>query len=516
MIENILIFILFLGPLIFIHELGHFLFARFFGVRVEVFSIGFGPKLIRKKIGDTEYALSLIPLGGYVKMFGDDPFKKDEISKEEQGYSFNHKSKLARFWIVFGGPLANFIMAFVLFFVLNLFGQKIPELKLGVVEKNSTLFNYGFRSSDILLKVNNRSIDNPGDILTDDKIYSSLVHRINEEVKVTFNSKSIDFLKLFMKTPPILRKPIVVNLKGEKFVVSAEKNKIDWKISLEEIYNINLPKIYLNKVSKDLKSVDSSIELSKKNNENYLDVLRKNNYFGLDLQVKSISMGSAAEKAGIKAGDVIISLNNVQVNNFEQLKRTLQNTKGPSTKIKIFTNGVLKQLSVTPKISKNETKDVKNKPVKLIGVYSNAEFIEPKLVNTKPKSIPVSIKLAALKTKDSIYMTFDFFIKLITAKISAKSIGGPLSIGKVAAASFKTSFSYFLQLMGLISINLGVINLFPVPVLDGGHIMFLIVELFNRNPLSRRKMEIAQQFGLSLLLMLMGWSLINDFTRLFN
>ncbi len=120
MIQGIGIFILFLFPLVLVHELGHFFFARLFGVRVEVFSIGFGPKLFKFVKGGTQYAVSLIPLGGYIKMFGDDPFKKDEISEEERQYSFNHKGKWARFWIIFGGPLTNLIFAFMLFFILLL------------------------------------------------------------------------------------------------------------------------------------------------------------------------------------------------------------------------------------------------------------------------------------------------------------------------------------------------------------------------------------------------------------
>ena len=135
MIEKVLIFILFLGPLVFFHELGHFLFARLFGVRVETFSIGFGPKLFRFKRGDTEYCASLIPLGGYVKMFGDDPLNKDAIPEHERAYSFTHKSKWARFWIVFGGPLANFILAFFIFFNLLLVGEKVPEVRVGVLSE---------------------------------------------------------------------------------------------------------------------------------------------------------------------------------------------------------------------------------------------------------------------------------------------------------------------------------------------------------------------------------------------
>ncbi|MFW5872148.1 MAG: site-2 protease family protein [bacterium] len=120
MLEKILIFIVFLCPIVFVHELGHFLFARLFGVRVEVFSIGFGPKLLKWKKKTTEYAISLIPLGGYVKMFGDDPLNKDELPEEERKYSYVHKNKWAKFWIIFGGPLANIIFAYILYIYVSI------------------------------------------------------------------------------------------------------------------------------------------------------------------------------------------------------------------------------------------------------------------------------------------------------------------------------------------------------------------------------------------------------------
>jgi regulator of sigma E protease len=143
-LEKIGIFIIFLCPLVFFHELGHFLFARFFGVRVQVFSIGFGPKIFKLVKNGTEYAISLIPLGGYVKMFGDDPFSSDEIPEEERKYAFTHKGKWARFWIVFGGPLANFIMAFCIFYLLLLSGEKVPEARFGFVSDQSVFINMGF------------------------------------------------------------------------------------------------------------------------------------------------------------------------------------------------------------------------------------------------------------------------------------------------------------------------------------------------------------------------------------
>ena len=151
-LEKLAIFILFLGPLVFFHELGHFLFARFFGVRVEVFSIGFGPKIFKFKRGDTEYAVSLIPLGGYVKMYGDDPLNRDQIPASERKNSFTFKGKWARFWIVMGGPLANLIMAYFIFLSLLLTGEKMPELKVGVLPQTSQFYSLGIRSGDIIKK----------------------------------------------------------------------------------------------------------------------------------------------------------------------------------------------------------------------------------------------------------------------------------------------------------------------------------------------------------------------------
>ena len=172
--------------------------------------------------------------------------------------------------------------------------------------------------------------------------------------------------------------------------------------------------------------------------------------------------------------------------------------------------GKIIDFDITP-----DVQDIKGKKVKLIGVYSSGEWNPPKFVETESKGIFGSFPIAYDRTVDSIVKTFVGFKKLITSEVSIKNIGGPISIGKSAADSFQTSLSYFFQIMALISVNLGVINLFPIPVLDGGHIMFIIMEIVNRGPLSRRKMEIAQQFGLSLLLLLTVAALYNDFSRLF-
>ena len=523
LLEKVIIFIIFLGPLVFFHELGHFLFARLFGVRVEVFSIGFGPKLFKKKWGDTEYAVSAIPLGGYVKMFGDDPFSKDDIPEADRAKSFTHQGKWARFWIVMGGPLANFILAFVIFFSLLIVGERIPEIKIGAVTTESSLYQNGLRTGDVLVKVNNSDVYNPSDLMVDgNTTVSSLTIKRNGETKeLSVNFPGDKFFDEVLKYPPFLRKPYVVDQNANRFALSVTKGQIDFKHSVEELANLeNVKTLYIYPIAKteDLSGdiVKTDLSAGKEITVNFTDLksllvaLDDHGLKTIDLMVRSVNMGSPADKVGIKSDDVFVSLEGEKVYSFEDLRTRLQTIAKNEVTVEVFSKGELKKLSVAPESSTQE-----GKTVKLLGVYSFIEVIKTNFVLTKSKGLFTSVTVAVSRTWDSMKKTVDGFVKLITNQVSLKSIGGPLAIGKVAHDSFNTSLSYFFQLMALISVNLGVINLFPIPVLDGGHIMFIVLEIINRGPLSRRKMEIAQQVGLSVLLMLMVGAIFNDVTRFF-
>jgi regulator of sigma E protease len=521
--EKILVFILFLGPLVFFHELGHFLFARFFGVRVETFSLGFGPKIFKIKRGATEYVVSAIPLGGYVKMYGDDPFNKDDIPEDQQIFSFTHKNKWARFWIIAGGPLANFILAFALFFALLLTGERIPEIKLGFIAKDSVLFQSGLRTGDVLQQINGAEIYNPSDLVLDGKgeIKNIVVRRKSELTSLPVNFKGDKFFEEVIKHPPFLRKPIVVDSLSKRYIISLEKNSVDLLRSIEEIAaEENVKKIFVYPVlpEQDLSKDEIKFDL---NNGREIAVnystasdfsleLEKNGFHTLDLIVKSVNMNSPADKAGIKGNDLFVSLEGKKVFSFEELRTQLQTYDKKEVTVEIYHEGKLKKLILAPEITQDE-----GKTLRLLGVYSFVEIQKLNSVHTQSKGFFGSIKHASLRTIDAVKKTVDGFVKLITNQVSLKSIGGPLAIGKVAHDSFNTSLSYFFQLMALISVNLGVINLFPIPVLDGGHILFIILEVLNGGPLSRRKMELAQQIGLSLLLMLMVGAIFNDVTRFF-
>lgn len=522
MLEKILIFILFLGPLVFFHELGHFLFARFFGVRVEVFSLGFGPKILKFKRGDTDYCLSLIPLGGYVKMFGDDPLNKDAIAVEDRPYTFTHKGKWVRFWIVMGGPLANFLMAYVLFFFLLLGGEKVPEIRVGAVPETSVLYEMGFRVGDSLRKLNERTILSPTDIALEGntRIEKMTVERNGEFLEIQVGMSGDAFFEEFVTYPPVFRKPYLLDRSGEKSVLAINGEDVDFLHSLDEIaltrgaleiQIYKLPKIYEEESLKtqELEMLASkTIEINESND--FFQSLYDLGFAPLDLSIKSLQQGAAGDKAGLQNEDIIVALDGKPVYSFDHLRTSLQKTTEAQMNLTYWRGGEESQVLIEPIVTNVDGEDLK-----LIGIYSSAEFVPLKFIQTESMGFFGSLGVAVTRTIDVTFKTIEGFKKLFTGQVSLKTIGGPIAIGKVASDSFNTSLTYFFQLMALISINLGIINLLPIPVLDGGHILFIFLEIFNRGPLSKKKMEVAQQVGLSFLLVLMFGAIFNDIMRFF-
>lgn len=512
MVESIGIFILFLCPLVFFHELGHFFFARLFGVKVEVFSLGFGPKLLKFKKGDTQYAFSLIPLGGYVKMYGEDILAQHEIPEELRRISFCYKNKWQRFWIAFGGPLANFIFAFILFFGLSLSGERLPEFKLGIVGSGDSFYEMGFRTGDVLKRVNGKVLNGPTDFPAgEDVIIKNVsIKRFEKEKTISVNRSAEDFFKGISKYSPFLRDSTLVNSNGDKYVLSKSSTDFNAKLSLDQLISIN-KKLFIFKqnIDQSKRKPREFIEASVSRKELLKELVDKG-YYPQGLVVKSVKMDSAADVSGLKSGDILYKLDGKNVYSFEELRNGLQDIDKKKISLSIFRKGNSLNIVIEPRLE-----EVEGKAVKLIGVFSSVNYLMPNFFTTESKGFVASIIFAGNKTVDTIVKTYIGFKKLISGGVSRKNIGGPIAIGKVATDSFNTSMAYFFQIMAMISVNLGLINLFPIPVLDGGHIMFILFEVINRGPLSRRKMEIAQQVGLSIILLLMFTALFNDFSRFF-
>ncbi len=520
MFQSILIFVLFLGPLIFFHELGHFMFARLFGVRVEVFSIGFGPKILKWRRKDTEYALSVIPLGGYVKMFGDDPFREQPLTDAEKAVAFNHKSKWARFWIVFGGPLANFVLAFFLYFALVTTGEKVPEMRLGPVPANTLLYDAGFRSGDVLRSLNGRPLASYDDLgSTDSTVESVEVRRRGADVSLATSFTPQQFADLMVEhSSGALRAPALVDSQGGLWALSPREGIYDVSFALEEA---SLPgaQVWLHRVKGEwTDNAEPKLHVGAErlgpfdSEAAFWAELARRRLFPLDLTVGSIVMQSPADKAGLRKGDLITAVGGQPVRSFEDLRSQVQKVEaGKGLLVSFMRDGKTHDVQLRP-----EMREVDKRKTMTIGVFSGLRVVTPRMLETRPAGVVDAIEQAWSRTVDGVVKTFSGYKKLITNEVGLNNIGGPLAIGKVASDSFNISLSMFFRLMAIISINLGVINLFPIPVLDGGHIMFLGFELLNRGPLSRRKLELAQRFGVSFLFLLIFIALFNDISRLIS
>ena len=227
----------------------------------------------------------------------------------------------------------------------------------------------------------------------------------------------------------------------------------------------------------------------------------------VELMVDALQDDGAAAQVGIKKGDIVVKFNDEDILAFHHLRENLENYSQDMVRLGVWREGELRYFELKPKV-----KEINGKDTKLVGVVSAMEYLGLKLVDREGLGFAVSFMAAFKRTGDAMKKIVDGIKKIFFGDIPLNQIGGPLRIGKVASDSFDTSISYFFQIMAFISINLGIINLLPIPVLDGGHIMFIFFEILNRKPLSRKKMEIAQQVGFSLLVFLMLGALFNDFS----
>ncbi|MCP3851527.1 MAG: RIP metalloprotease RseP [Gammaproteobacteria bacterium] len=349
-------FILVLGVLIFVHELGHFLFAKLFGVKVLKFSLGFGNKVISRKWGETEYLISAFPLGGYVKMYGE--HTGDDVDPSLEARSFAHKSVWQRFGIVFGGPLFNILFAIFLFFAIFSFSG-LPE------------------------------------------------------------------------------------------------------------------------------AVDNTI-------------------------IGEVTENSAAQKAGLQKGDIILAINDQETFSWRDVSSLIKESGGNSIALEIEREGEPLNISAQPE--KQKAKNLFGEEVGEVRYMLGIVRSDDKIVYEKVPFVEAG-RAALIQTWNLSYLTIMGIVKMIQRVIPASELGGPIRIAEIAGQQMEAGWMNLMYFMGLLSINLGILNLLPVPVLDGGHLIFLSLEAVRRKPLSDKTMEISQKTGIALLGTLMVFVFYNDIAR---
>jgi regulator of sigma E protease len=423
-------FLFVLGVLVFVHELGHFLAARRLGVRVLTFSLGFGPKILKTKRGDTEYCISLIPLGGYVKMAGDSP---DDPGRTGQPDEFLSKTKWERFQVLIMGPLMNIILAVIVMAVVLAQGAEVPVYEdqpptIGAVEPDSPAQRAGIQSGDLILTVGNEPVGTWEDLF------------------------------LAIGTRPDRDVPITLRRNGETRTVSVRPDS-DGRFEIGEIGV--LPDI--------------------------------------DPIVASVISGEPAERAGLMAGDIVLAVDGRRMVTRANLIEEISGSGGREIELTIKRGDRQLQIRATPE---------QNGDRAMLGVF----VTEPTRSFT-PGPLE-AMKLSVQKNIEFSGLIFKTLGGLFVGETSPRQLMGPVAIAQLSGESAAAGWIALFSLMASISLNLGLLNLMPIPVLDGGHILIMALEGVARRDFSYAVKEKMLMAGFAVLMMLMVTVIYNDLTRI--
>ncbi|MDX7987893.1 sigma E protease regulator RseP [Xenorhabdus sp. 12] len=444
---NLAAFIVALGVLITVHEFGHFWVARRCGIYVERFSIGFGKALWRRtdKQG-TEYVIALIPLGGYVKMLDE---RVEEVSPERRHMAFNNKTIGQRAAVISAGPIANFILAVIAYWLVFIIG--VPSVRPVVldVKPNSIAAQANILPGMELKAVN--GIETPDW----NAVRLAMVSKVGE-ASMTIDLTPLDSVNQVQKT---------LDLRGWKFDPSRQ---------------------------------DAVLSLG------IMPVMPRSSS-----QIEKVYPASAAEKAGLQSGDRIVKVNGQDIDVWHTFSSFIRNSPNVPLKLDVARAGGIITLSLTPearKLSSGREEGFAGVELKVIPLEEEYKTLQ----QYGPFS---AIYEAGDKTWQLMKLTVSMLGKLIVGDVKLNNLSGPISIAKGAGVSAEFGLVYYLMFLALISVNLGIINLFPLPVLDGGHLLFLAIEKIKGRPVSERVQDFSYRIGAMLLMLLMGLALFNDFSR---
>jgi regulator of sigma E protease len=430
-VQTLVAFLFVLGVLIFVHELGHFLAARRLGVRVLTFSLGFGPKILKTQRGDTEYCISAIPLGGYVKMAGENPEEQRLGSPDE----FLSRNKWERFQILIMGPLMNILLAVVVLAFVLAQGADVPAFQdqppvVGSVMPGSSAEKVGIERGDRILSVDGHDVD------TWEQLYLQVGTKPNRDI------------------------PITLVRDGRTMALSVHST-----VGADDKYEIGdigvLPDVNPN--------------------------------------VRSVVAGDPADKAGVKPGDVVTAVNGERVVFAKQLADAISKSAGHAIDLTITRNGHEQHVSVTP-----EPRGGRG----MIGISINEAT-----KSFKPGPLE-AVKLSVQRNWESSGLIFQTLGGLFTGETSVRQLQGPVGIAQLSGESAQQGLLSLLSLMAMISLNLGILNLLPVPILDGGHILIMGLEGIARRDFSMQVKEKMLLAGFVVLMMLLVTVIYNDLTRI--
>jgi len=452
---SILAFLVAIAVLVAIHEYGHYWVARKCGVKVLRFSIGFGKIIYSRKFagGETEWVISAIPLGGYVKMLDE---REGEVKPEELSRAFNRQPVLRRMAIAVAGPLANLLLAIVLYWGLFVYG--VPGLKpiLGRIAPSTPAAFAQLEAQQTILSINGN--DTPS----------------WQEVRWV-----------------LLDAVLQGGQGGEKNVAELEIRTLEGS-TLSRVLDIS---------SLSAADIDGDF-LPKLGMQPYTPKVRA--------VIGKLIDGGVAQRAGLNVDDVILNANGKMIDDWEEWVRIVRSHPAKPLHLEIRREGRLSSLDLTP-----DAVTEGNQQVGKIGAAPRIDRQEFDALMTEVRYPPVqAFAQAVRKTWETSMISLQMMGRMIMGQVSLKNLSGPVTIADYAGQSANMGLSTYLSFLALISISLGVLNLLPIPLLDGGHLLYYTVELIKGSPVSDTLWEAGQKVGMVLLFTLMSLALFNDFSRL--
>ncbi|MCM0604656.1 MAG: RIP metalloprotease RseP [Xanthomonadaceae bacterium] len=536
---SILGFLVVLAPLVIVHELGHFLFAKLFKVKAEVFSIGFGPRLFSKQWGETEFRVAVIPLGGFVKLLGEEPGV--ELSETDKHRALQHQAAWKRFLIFFGGPLFNFLWAGFVFMLILLIGEPQISNQVSRIIQNSAASKIGLKSGDRILAIDDKAItkldefmqiisEKPGEktTLKVQHLHSDLPVLINVVPETQSGYSSYGETKMLGHIDGIYpyARGLKIGVSNPKSVAgiagiktgyeAMELNGVQlstWE-QLETVYQRLIPGKKIKFQYKDeigqIKSTDFVVPSTPRSPGEDLGL------FASELFVDKPVEKAPAILAGIRSGDRMVSIDGVKVYGFGSLKEQIQKAGETRGKVKVSweREGKMMEADIVPQTTRDRDPALNKIITHTIGIIPHLSYVEPDMVIER---ILNPFMLTYKGFERMVIFTYRNFVsigKIFSGDVSVSTLGGPILIGKLAGDSLSRGLVAFLTTMAILSVGLGVLNILPVPVLDGGHLVLLGLEMIRGKALTIRQMEIVQQVGLSLILLLMVVVMKNDISRL--
>jgi regulator of sigma E protease len=446
-VTTLIAFVAVIGLLIVVHELGHFIVARLSGVGVERFSIGFGPVLWRFKGPETEYCLSAVPMGGYVKMMGDDenPLEGGGGVAVDPRRAFHLKPLAVRFLIVFAGPGMNLVLAAVIFaLVFMIAGRPMLPATLGRIADDGPAAKAGLVTGERVIGVDGRPVQYWEELLK--AVQDSRGRALRVSVEGAGGRREVTV------TPSRL---------AARDIFGDEREA--WEIGVRPF---------------------------------------------TPPTIGDVVAGFPAAKAGLRGGDTVLAIDGRPVVSWDHLAESIHGRAGRETMLSVRRGNDTLSITVTPTAVKDKGADGREVEIGRIG-------ISPHVVATYVRSNPVmAVWEGAARTVEVTSLTAIGLYKIVVGQLDRSNIGGPIQIAVAAGEQARQGLPSLAFFTALISVNLALLNLLPVPMLDGGHLLFFVCEAVLGRPLSLRKREVAQQVGFVLLMLLMVYAVYNDLGRI--